>query len=57
MTWKQLDHYFEYLLQKQMIKKTETTKGGKLLKVFSYQITNRGKELLVAIEQIKKYLN
>lgn len=57
MTWKQLDHYFEYLIQKQMIKKTEASKGGKLQKVYSYQITSRGKELLVAIEQVRKFFN
>lgn len=57
MTWKQLDRYFEYLLERDLIKKTEKTQGGKLVKVFSYQTTAKGKEVLAAIDKVKSLMD
>lgn len=56
-TWKQLDRYFEFLLKRGLIKKTEKTQGGKLVKVYSYQTTPKGKELLAAIDKVKSFVD
>lgn len=53
MTWKQLDRYFEILLDRQLIKLAEK-QTKKTVK--QYQITPLGKELLLAIEKVRSLL-